>query len=1074
MLEIVLAPVGSGKTERAIQSLTDTLNRKPLARIWILLATRRQEEAFRQRLIEVDDGRNLYFNLEFFNFYDLYRRLLNMALQPARGISPAARIGILRIVIQRLIAKGELTIYAPIGLTPGFVRIVAALIEELKQNRVYPTDFQQAAITQRDQELAAIYSGYQLYLQQQALVDRDGEGWLALTQFDQLGDFRLDLLLVDGYDQFTPVQADLLYALSNRAAHTLITLTTVPEREATIGRRFRLALETLRERFGDDLEITRLERGTPKHPDIQHLIESVFRPNITPQAAQGAIALIEAPDIAAEVAAALRQVKTRLIEGVRPDDLMIALRDWPRYQPHLITYGREYQIPLALHYGESLTENPAITALTDLLSLPESEFRAQALLDVLRSPYIRPIGLDDHAIALLDAIRQRFSVIKETQIWLDAVQQAPRNLTDEDRDLQAPITDTKTADALELALNQFFQAITPPTQATIEQYVAWVDQLIGPDPNLDPDPDLPAIEPAYHLDMIAAIREADEPIQSRDLSALHELKKVLRGMLTTDTLLAQLDPAHGYPVAWETFWTDLRIAIGAASINSRPNRGGRVLVTTAADARGLPHRHIVIMGLSEGIFPAPVAADPLYLDSERKSLRSRHVLLKTQAELATDDGLFYELICLARDGLLLTRPTAQNGQPWSESHLWRAVKQVYLDPPIQRIRAGSVVPIDQAASRSEAALALADHLSQHDTIDESTAGAYGWLLEQEGQYWQQIQRGRGIEMTRLTGDGFNTYSGQLETAELITRAAQTTGLTRLWSASQLNEYGACGFRFFAKRLLKLEPLKPPEEGMDSLQSGSLNHTILDQTYQGVIADGYPIAPEYLPQTLERMEAIAADVLRDAPEQLGFRPTALWQQEQKTLLQRLRRLITLDFSPENEITKNFQYEVRYPYRLEAPFGRDGAPMVTIQLGDGAELRLNGYIDRIDRIDDRVIVMDYKTGTTKFKVDEMSAGRNFQMILYLIAAQTLIAHANDGLREVAGGFFWHIRNGTISGKLDQENADTVTSQAIEKLGHYLHAMQTGDFSVNPSQLEDGKCTRYCEYRPLCRMCGLHSIA
>src|SRR5690349_1891686 len=114
MLRVALAPVGAGKTETALNALTAVLQKQRFARVWVLLATRRQEDAFRQRLIELHDGRNLYFNVEFFDFYGLYRRLLNIVQQPARGLADAARFGLLRQVILDMNNQGELEIYGKI------------------------------------------------------------------------------------------------------------------------------------------------------------------------------------------------------------------------------------------------------------------------------------------------------------------------------------------------------------------------------------------------------------------------------------------------------------------------------------------------------------------------------------------------------------------------------------------------------------------------------------------------------------------------------------------------------------------------------------------------------------------------------------------------------------------------------------------------------------------------------------------------------------------------------------------------------------------------------------------------
>ena len=105
----------------------------------------------------------------------------------------------------------------------------------------------------------------------------------------------------------------------------------------------------------------------------------------------------------------------------------------------------------------------------------------------------------------------------------------------------------------------------------------------------------------------------------------------------------------------EVFLLELRTAVDNTAIRRSPARNGKVLVTTVTDARGLPHRHVFIPGLSEGMFPVPPPEDPLYLDSERERLARNGVRLETQAERAADDGLFYELIGLARATLTLSR-----------------------------------------------------------------------------------------------------------------------------------------------------------------------------------------------------------------------------------------------------------------------------------------------------------------------------------------------------------------------------------------------------------------------------------
>ena len=95
---VLQATVGAGKTEAALERLSMLLHdrKRPFAKAWVLLATKRQEVAFRQRLADLKHGHAVYFNAEFFNFYELNARILNLAGSPQRQIQEPARFGLLQ------------------------------------------------------------------------------------------------------------------------------------------------------------------------------------------------------------------------------------------------------------------------------------------------------------------------------------------------------------------------------------------------------------------------------------------------------------------------------------------------------------------------------------------------------------------------------------------------------------------------------------------------------------------------------------------------------------------------------------------------------------------------------------------------------------------------------------------------------------------------------------------------------------------------------------------------------------------------------------------------------------------
>jgi ATP-dependent helicase/nuclease subunit B len=908
----------------------------------------------------------------------------------------------------------------------------------------------------------------------------------------------VDLLVVDGYDQFSTLQAELLAALGDRTAEALVTLTQVPGREDTVGRRFtktRQHLEAVFKNNGLAWSPKSLTgRMDDRHPDLQRLADEIFQLDTEPTPSTGAVHFLSSPDVATETSTVLREVKRLLLpdeEGLThnlPEDIIVVLRDYERYHTHLRALAREYDLPSVLHLGQPLSDLPPIRLLLDALSLHDTsihltDFPRRLLLDVLRSPYCEVPGLDADIVRLLDQISQSFQVVGGREDWLIAVEAASRGrlVGEEDRDTHEiePLISEQERDDILNALTTFFDRVTPRPIATVVDYVMWLEELIGADrPPTDDDPE----DTDGYLSMVNCLHHGQRPwVVNRDLAALDEFKGVLRGLLSAQVLLSTLEQTAEV-IHWADFWVDLLASLERASIDQQPERHGRVLITTAANARGLPHKHVFIMGLSEGMFPVKLTEDPLYLDSERRQMANTGLPIEVAADMGGDEGLYYELISLPRQSLTLSRPTIQNGAPWVESHLWRATAAVFSDSvDLVRAgeqRAGAVVAVEQSVTVNDVLVAVSEGFLKTQP-HESVAGAYNWLMANHKPVWMGVQTGRTVEFGRLSGESFDAYTGRIQDEHLLNELGKLLGPGHTWSASQLNDYGLCPFRFFAGRVLRLEEQTEPMPGMDARQLGSLNHAILEQTYRQLMDEDIEISPENTEIALDILDEVAAEQFERAPRDLGFRTSVVWDEEQEILVGRLRALVFHDFNDvADELTKSFGTATRTPYRMEAGFGT-GERGLNIDLGDDVPhgVRITGFIDRMDRYGDDVLVMDYKTGGTAIRLDELEAGRNFQIMLYMVAAERMLAGRrgieDDVPASVQGGFFWHIRNRRISGLLngsDPSHADLI-QQARETIVTYVRSAQSGDFSVRPSKLEDGKCAAYCAFYRLCRVAVTH---
>ena len=128
----------------------------------------------------------------------------------------------------------------------------------MKAARIYPDAFTRAVAAMgaetRLTELALIYTAYQERLAGAGWADRAGLGWLAVEALESRAPVvgsDWSLVVVDGFDNFTPVQTALLQALAGRVAQMVVTLTGTPDMQgAPAQRRFERTRRLLEEALG--------------------------------------------------------------------------------------------------------------------------------------------------------------------------------------------------------------------------------------------------------------------------------------------------------------------------------------------------------------------------------------------------------------------------------------------------------------------------------------------------------------------------------------------------------------------------------------------------------------------------------------------------------------------------------------------------------------------------------------------------------------------------------------------------------------------------------------------------------
>lgn len=909
-------------------------------------------------------------------------------------------------IIRGAAAAVSLEHYQAVEDSPGFIEVLHDLIRELKAGGITPPEFQHAAGElgegPRLEELAAVYQRYQRVLEEGGFQDYLGAGWSARGCLEAQPELAADwpLLVIDGFDDFNPVQVQIIRLLAERVEEMVITLTgEEAERErGMVLHRFRRTRRILEDVL--DVRAQALpggRQGSRIHATFHTLERGLFTTLEEQREEAGALKLTAAPDRAGEVRAALRWLKQKIVEeGIKVRNCGLLARNLEPYRPFLVRTAREFGLPLAVQGGHPLAENPAVAAVLNLLRLgvPGEGYLAwQGVVEAWRSPYFdwTPVWGEMEDKAGLDSgpeeadtlawIARWGSVISGEEQWREAfavlagMETRPGPWDEEYPEVPDDLPIGAEAAALGARFERFVNFLQPPPgRRSLREFIRWLENRLESAEEDGPDPGLSVVD---------RLEKGEGELKVRDHRALRAFKDILRG-------LAWGERAAGRePVPYARFVQELEGALTGASYQPQEfPAGGALLALDVVQARGIPFQAAAVLGLAEGEFPAPASEDPFLRDGDRDRLREEHGLPLRRSTESAEAGYFYETITRASERLLLTRPRiAENGAPWQPSPFWEEVRR--------RVK---VIPHRLTSQHRPAPGDCASWPELWETAaGEDGAALWAWASGQQPDLAERIDRVRLIvrERTRDRGTSVGIYDGGLGAVVGIFQELYRP--EHIWSSSRLETYRTCPYFFFTAHVLDLEPYQPPREGLDARQLGNIYHRILELLYR---AAGENAALDIL---LELLPEVAEEILDEAPRVEGFRETAWWEETRRNILENLKRSL--------EVIETLDPEYGF-YRSEQDFGISsrGGPPLTVSGSRGDYFRLRGFIDRVDRTEDgRVRVVDYKTSSPyAFTRYALRRGKKLQLALYALAAERAL-----DLGKVGDGFYFHVRQAETSG-------------------------------------------------------------
>ena len=534
---------------------------------------------------------------------------------------------------------------------------------------------------------------------------------------------------------------------------------------------------------------------------------------------------------------------------------------------------------------------------------------------------------------------------------------------------------------------------------------------------------------------------ADPEVRARcdvERSAYEDTLAVIDGLASLDDV--------GMPVGAGTP-RDARVPVGAGTLRDLLDQelthevreaaglGRGVLVGPLCDVAGADLDLLIIVGAAEGSYPPRGHEHPLLRDGIRAEIGLRTLADRRAAERRDHLGALASAAVV-----VLTCPVAdtraQRGvepAPWllEQTDPRRTSREEKQTAPAS-FQASVCDTGWPAASASEydtrLAVPAAPLASDHPLVAAVPALARGLAAAQQ-----------------RSGGAFGVWTGGLTHP---VPDAVTTRLARALSATSLQLYAVCPFRYFLQEVLGVRGIEEPnEDRADAAERGIAVHAVLERLVRGSIEAGKaPAEPWSAAEHAAAQQMLTQQAERILAEGKAGRPIP-WAVQLEQGRRQLRQVLLADDAYRGARGAR-------PRDVEHTFGRGDQPPLVLDL-PGGQVRLTGSIDRVDQTSDgELVVIDYKTGKSeKYQTfpcssdapdataDLTERGKKLQLPLYALAARQ---DYGSGATAVSA-YYWFVDEG--EGRRGGRVGQPAVDRFRDVVGVLADGIRDGAFPARP---------------------------
>ena len=952
MLQLILGRTGTGKTQYMFDHIQKCMQEHPDMPLYCIVPEQVSFEYERNMIQKY--GTSAAQHVQVLSFTRLGERVF----REQGGLAGNRIDDVSRALLMSASAytlTDHLTLYHRVGTDNRFIQSAVTMLSECKQNSVSPLLLQQTADKLPESttktkltELSALFSAFESLVGHTYADPLDDLSYVA-ERIRSSHLFDDATIFLDCFKGFTEQELRILESLMIKSTYLGVVLTTDDLQDNDQG----FGLFSNVKRTGNQLlqlaeknnikvlrHIRLTEQRRFRHDSLSVLEAGCFSQPADPYTAEcDHVTVIPCEDVYAESALVAREIR-RLIrtENIRLRDIAITCRDWNQYRGVLDTALNRCHITYFMDDKDSILTDPLINTVLSVLNIVTGRWQTE---DILRLCKTGLLGFSSHSIALIENYVYAWNITGAK--WKANWEENPDGLTVKLND----ITSKKL-----VYINRLRNRLIKPLE-TLQKRLQTTAKLDG----------YAFADAVYHyLTDIKIARMVK--FQASRLLAKGENELAVRMGDMWNILIDLLDKMatvyESISLSPRQLTDQLHLAASTVEYGHIPQSLDAVQVGCADRMRFTNPRIVFILGANEGGFPAYPSGNSLINDDERQRLADFGLTLSdTSDSQAVDERYFaYMALSAASERIYVSYLLGNSsGETLYPSVIVETVR--YLLPNHRRMQAG--LNLTEQAETERDVLQLYARSFQSDTADVST------LKTLCTSFLQQQHSLSAVESALHSASDI----------ALRKTPSKLFGKEMVLSPSGVERFHHCRFAYFCQYGLRVKPRRKAD--LNAAEFGTVTHYVMEK-----------LLPVYVREDIQTIKK--QRVSRDTTaivEQYAEEFMGGLDNKTSRFHYLLSLLITTCHHFMWHVVQELQQSCFVPtdYELSIFSGSDEPHVdpVVFTLPDDTRICVVGVIDRVDvyKQGDKsyVRIVDYKTGSKKFNLDEVVEGINLQMLLYL---------------------------------------------------------------------------------------------